>query len=64
MSRNKLAYAIHKEIASLNERIDRNIVLGRSYVREASRHKALLRQLRHLNQYQQRSGVFNMFSFR
>lgn len=45
MSKNQLVYNIQKELVVLNDRIDRNIIKGRSYSKEALRHKMLLRQL-------------------
>ena len=64
MSKHKLAYSIRKELIVLNDRIDSKIVQGKSYIKEASRHKALLRQLHHLGHASGRSGIFTMFSFR
>ena len=64
MSKNKLAHTIHKELIILNERIDTKIIQGRSYIKEASRHKALLRQLHYLGQAQNKGNIFTMFSFR
>ena len=64
MSKNKLAHTIHKELIVLNERIDRKIIQGKSYIKEASEHKALLRQLQYVRQDSNRNIIFNMFSFR
>ena len=64
MSKHQLAYTIHKELILLNDRIDRKIIKGRSYGREASKHKILLRQLYMLRQKPARSNLFGMFLFR
>ena len=65
MSKHKLPHTIQKELIVLNDRIDQKIVQGRSYIKEASRHKALLRQLSYIRQSSPRGGVFSsMFSFR
>lgn len=54
-----LRQAIKRELEDLNHKIDSKIVRGRSYIREARRHKYLLSQLYGLNRVQQR----NWFSF-
>lgn len=49
MSKYQLTRVIQKELLAINHQIDQNIIYGRSYIKEAARHKMLLRQLR---QYQ------------
>lgn len=46
MSQREYLKALNAEIQKLNEIIDRRILEGTDYRREARRHKTLLRQLR------------------
>ncbi len=46
MSQREYLKALNAEIQKLNEVIDRRIIAGVDYRREAHRHKVLLRQLR------------------
>lgn len=46
MSQREYLKALNAEIQKLNEIIDRRIIVGADYRREAQRHKVLLRQLR------------------
>lgn len=48
MSKNTLTKEIQREIARLNDTIDRKIVRGKSYRDEARRHKMLLSELQKL----------------
>jgi hypothetical protein len=45
MKRREIIGAIRDELLKLNERIDRKIIRGESYRREAGRHLELRRQL-------------------
>ena len=65
MSKHQLAHTIQKELLILNDRIDRKIIKGRSYGKEAHKHKVLLKQLHMLSYYgQMRTNLSRMFSFR
>lgn len=48
MSSKDFLKVIEAELARLNDRIDVKILRGRSYAKEAERHKFLLRQLNRL----------------
>lgn len=48
MSKHTLTKEIQREIARLNDTIDRKIVRGKSYRNEARRHKTLLSELQRL----------------
>lgn len=48
MSKHALSKEIQRELAKLNDAIDRKIVRGQSFVREARRHKELLCTLRRI----------------
>ena len=52
MSKNQTQKYIRLELSQLNEIIDRKIILGKSYKREASRHRFLVSRL---NSMQKRS---------
>jgi len=56
---------IRRELENLNDKIDAKIVRGRSYAREARRHKELLAELYNLNREASRSwfGAFSTFLF-
>ncbi|MBI2056178.1 MAG: hypothetical protein HYT37_02265 [Candidatus Sungbacteria bacterium] len=62
MSKNQLSYTIQKELLALNDRIERKIIKNKPYSKEASIHKALLRQLHHLNQTERRNKIVKIFS--
>ncbi|HEY9584737.1 MAG TPA: hypothetical protein VJI33_04150 [Candidatus Paceibacterota bacterium] len=64
MSSKDFLKVIEDELARLNDRIDVKILKGRSYTKEATRHKFLLRELRRLESSIRispyiRSGEFN-----
>jgi hypothetical protein len=48
MTRMTLMYMINKEIRSINKTIDKKIMKGISYDREARRHKDLVSRLRRI----------------
>jgi hypothetical protein len=48
MTRMTLMYMINKEIRNINKAIDKKIVKGISYDREARRHKDLVSRLRRI----------------
>lgn len=50
MSQQQLSQAIEQELEKLNARIDLKIIRGQSYVREARRHRFLLKQTHWLRQ--------------
>lgn len=56
---------IRRELENLNDKIDAKIVRGRSYAREARRHKELLAELYNLNRQTNRSffGLVSSFLF-
>jgi hypothetical protein len=43
-----MMYLINKELRSINQSIDKKIVRGASYEREAKRHKDLVKKLRRI----------------
>ena len=50
MSKATLSKEIEKELAKLNDRIDRKIIKGQSFEREARRHRELLSTLRRMHE--------------
>jgi len=56
-------FSIRKEIKKLNERIDRKIIKGESYDREAQRHKDLVLQLRKLESEASLARTLSLASF-
>lgn len=56
MSKHALSKEIQRELAKLNDTIDRKIVRGQSFVREARRHKELLCTLRRMSDEGVRAG--------
>jgi|GEM_PF-1890107 len=50
MSKTTLTKEIHKELEKLNDRIDRKIIQGRSYDKEAQRHRELMATLRRISE--------------
>jgi hypothetical protein len=58
MSKYNVASALQKELRKINQEIDQKIISGRSYYREARRHKSLLSQLSRV-----RRGSFSLLSF-
>ena len=56
MSTIEMRAIILREIDKLNDRIDRRILRGRSYAREAARHRMLLRRLREIDRKHTFSG--------
>ena len=55
MNKKTLFKEINKEIKTLNNRIDKKIVKGRSYEKEARRHKDLLITLKRIHEESQNS---------
>jgi hypothetical protein len=62
MSKYNLERALRRELAGLNEVIDRKIVRGLSYSKEAKRHKAVLKSLSMLRQSGWFARPFSSFS--
>ncbi|MDB5194176.1 MAG: hypothetical protein JWN50_190 [Parcubacteria group bacterium] len=62
MSKYQLEKQMRNELLSLNKIIDRKIMLGLSYNREARDHKALLARIMRLKHATGRS-IFDRFSF-
>ena len=54
MSRQNLEKALSRELEVLNDIIDKRIVRGLSYAREAKRHKFIILNLAHLRRERQR----------
>lgn len=50
MSKEKLQTLITRELDKLNEEIDRKIICGERYEREARRHRTLTSQMRQLQE--------------
>lgn len=48
MTKMTLMYVLNKEIKTLNSKIDKKIVKGQSYFREARKHRELVHKLRKL----------------
>ncbi len=48
MTKMGLIYMINKELRKINQEIDKKIVKGSSYEREARRHKDLVKKLRRM----------------
>lgn len=63
MRRMTFMFSIRKEIKKLNERIDRKIIKGESYDREAQRHKDLVLQLRKLESEASLARTLSLASF-
>lgn len=59
MSKEKLHTLITRELSRLNAQIDEKIVRGRSYNKEARRHRALMSQMRQLKNDALWHGFFN-----
>jgi hypothetical protein len=55
MSKMTMVFSINKELRKINDQIDRKIVKGESYDREARRHRELRSQLRQV----ERDAAFN-----
>lgn len=53
-----LEKALKRELEALNDQIDRKIVRGLSYTREAGKHKLVLASLTNLRRTQARAGWF------
>ena len=58
MSKHTFVKELRKEIAHLNEEIDRQIIRGRSYKSLAERHKVLVRKLSTVTRYPSSSYGF------
>lgn len=63
MSKYNLEKALRRELSVLNEVIDRKIVRGLSYAKEARRHKAVVRSLSMMRSSGWFSKPFSMFQF-
>lgn len=63
MSKMTLMYVINKEIKHLNSKIDRKIVKGISYERDARRHRELVHKLRRLESEASLARTFSLASF-
>jgi hypothetical protein len=55
MSKTTLTKEIQKELEKLNDRIDRKIIKGHSYDKEARRHRELMATLRQLGVHERSS---------
>ena len=66
MSKQNLEKTLRKELEILNDLIDRKIIRGLSYAREASRHKFILSSLSNIRRTDSRVGwptrMFSTFS--
>ncbi len=62
MSKHNLERALRRELSSLNEIIDRKIIRGLSYSKEARRHKIVLRSLSNMRSSGWFSRPFSAFS--
>lgn len=62
MTTHNLEKMLTAELASLNKAIDRKIMLGLSYAREAREHKMVLNRLLRLKK-QSHPSTFSRFSF-
>lgn len=60
MTRHQYIKIIERELEKLNKRIDRKILRGESYFREAYEHKMLLRKIR---QHSRRTFFERLFGF-
>lgn len=58
MSKHTFVKELRKEIAKLNEEIDRRIIQGRSYKALGERHKILVRKLNTVTRYPSSSYSF------
>ncbi len=61
MSKYNLEKALRRELSVLNEVIDRKIIRGLSYTKEAKRHKYVLKSLASLRNSGWFSKPFSMF---
>jgi hypothetical protein len=62
MSKYQLEKQMRNELEALNRAIDRKIMLGLSYAREAREHKALLNRIMRFKRASS-SSIFDRFSF-
>lgn len=58
MTRQQYIYIIERELEKLNRRIDRKILRGQTYMREAQEHKLLLKKIR---QHSRRNFMERLF---
>ena len=58
MSKNNLEKALREELDVLNDVIDRKIIRGLSYAREARRHRFILSSISEIRRAQNSSGWF------
>ncbi len=61
MSKTQTTKAINQELVKLNQIIDRKIISGIAYSREANRHKSLLSQLSRLQRSNWLTRVASVF---
>jgi len=60
MTRQQYINIIERELEKLNRKIDRKILRGETYFREAGEHKMLLRKIR---QHSRRNFIERLFGF-
>ncbi len=63
MSKITLMYMINREIGFLNKKIDRKIMRGISYEREARKHRELVHRLRKIESEASMARTFSFASF-
>lgn len=59
MSQKQFATSLVREIGKLNDQIDRKIIKGKSYSKEARRHKMLLIQLTQVTRGRELAGRYS-----
>jgi len=62
MTKRQYKKQLIRELNRLNQDIDRKIMFGRQYRREARRHKKLLQQARILRRNEWKARILSMFS--
>lgn len=63
MSKMSLIYMINRELRKLNQQIDKKIIKGEAYEREARRHRELRSQLRQVERDAAFGRSFGLASF-
>ena len=63
MSKEKLHSLITTELVRLNEEIDRKIICGEHYAKEARRHRTLTAQIRQMQNDYSWHGFFNRLMY-
>lgn len=63
MSKQNFEKALRDELEILNDTIDRKIIKGLSYTREARRHKMILSQILDIRRKSSRSSWFSRLGF-